>query len=125
MKCKNIKNYKFLMQYILDLLNSYLGLSINLNDNTNPLVLLALSYLIFTCVISFSVVNISIYLLSIYIVNNKINIDKISSYFPYITKIIKYYNSTRIAFILLELLSIIGSLGIMLYLSINIIVKLS
>ena len=57
------------MKYIIDFLNSF-GIHLNINENTNPIVLIALSYLIFTCIILFSVVNISIYLLSLYILNN-------------------------------------------------------
>ena len=108
------------MQNILEILNSF-GLNININGNNNPLFYIALAYLIFTTIILISVVNISIYLLSIYIVNNNVYLDKISSRFPIVTKLVKYYNGTRISFILIELAFLFGSIGYMLYLSISII----
>ena len=106
------------MQNLFDLLNSY---GIHINGNSNPVFLLALCCLIFTTIILISVVNISIYLLSIYIVNNNKYLDKISSRFPIVTKLVKYYNGTRISFILIELALLFGSIGYMLYLSISII----
>ncbi len=108
------------MQNIIDFLNS-----LGFNENTNPIVLIALGYLIFTCIILISVVNISIYLVSLYIVNNNKLIDKISSKFPYVIKIVNLYNRTRISFIILELVILLGSIGYMLYTSIRIIVNLS
>ena len=112
------------MQNILDFLN-YLGLSINLNDSTNPLVYIALGFLIFNLIILFSVLNISFYLISIYLLNTNKYMDKISSKYPYVLKIIKYYNSTRISFIVLELMFLFGSVGYMMYACIRIIIKLS
>ena len=47
------------MQNIIDLLN-YFGLYITINDNTNPLVLIAIGYLIFSLIALFSILNILI-----------------------------------------------------------------
>ena len=110
------------MQNLFDLLNSYV---IHINCNSNPVFLLALCFLIFTTIILISLVNISIYLLSLYIVNNSQLLEKISSKYPYIKKIIKFYNSTRIGFILLELLLLFASIGYMISLCIRILIKLS
>ncbi len=112
------------MQYILDLLNSF-GIQLNINANTNPIVLIALSYLIFTCIILLSVVNISIYLLSLYVLNNSKFLDKIVSKYPLINKLINFYSSTRIGFILLEVVFLMLSIGYMIRLSLKLIVNLS
>jgi len=88
----------------LEILNSF-GLNININPLYQKIKYIlffkhmALTYLNFTTIILISVVNISIYLLSIYIVNNNIYLDKISSRFPIVTKLVKYFNGTRISFI--------------------------
>ena len=110
------------MQNLFDLLNSY---GIHINGNSNPVFLLALCCLIFTTIILISLINISIYIMSLYIVNNSQLLEKISSKYPYIKKIIKFYNSTRIGFILLELLLLFASIGYMISLCIRILIKLS
>ena len=109
---------------IFDFLNSF-GLHININENSNPLYLLAVCFLIFNLIVLFSVLNISLYLISIYIINTNKYLDKISSKYPYILKIIKFYNSSRIGFIILELVFLLGSVGYMISLCIRIIVKLN
>ena len=48
--------------------------------------------------------NISFYLISVYVINNNKYIDVKSSKYPITHKIIKYYNSSRISFIMLELM---------------------
>lgn len=48
------------MKNILDLLTSSFGLHINMNDNINPIVLIAVGYFIFNLIILFSIINISI-----------------------------------------------------------------
>ena len=112
------------MQNIIDLLNSF-GLNINITGNVNPLVYIAVAFLIFNLIVLLSVVNISIYLISLYIINTNKYIDVISSKYPYLQKIIKYYNTTRTGFIILELVSLFGSIGYMIYLCIKIIIKLT
>ena len=112
------------MKNFLDFINLF-GIQLNINENTNPIVLIALSYLIFTCIILLSVVNISIYLLSLYIINNNKFLNKIVNKYPFINKIINFYSSTRIGFILLELLLLFASIGYMISLCIRILIKLS
>lgn len=58
-----------IIEQILEFLSSY-GLNISINENTNPLVLMALAYSNFTCIIIFNFINISIYLISIYLINS-------------------------------------------------------
>nr|WVH37930.1 hypothetical protein [Dichomitus squalens] len=87
------------MQKIFDLLN-YFGLPINMSDNTHPLALIALGFLIFNIIALFSLINISVYLISLYLINTNKYIDEISNKYPYIHKIIKFYNNSRISFIL-------------------------
>lgn len=91
------------------------------SEKTNPLVLIALAYLIFTCIALFSIINIFIYLLSIYLINNNKYLEKITKNYPYVTKIIAYYNNTRQGFILLEVILFLGSMFYMLSISIRII----
>nr|YP_010977172.1 hypothetical protein UYH48_mgp45 [Daedaleopsis confragosa]WNZ34377.1 hypothetical protein [Daedaleopsis confragosa] len=112
------------MQNIIDLLNSF-GLNINITGNINPLVYIAVAFLIFNLIVLLSVVNISIYLISLYIINTNKYIDTISSKYPYILKIIKYYNSTRVSFIFLELVFLFGSIGYMIYGSVKLLIILS
>ena len=112
------------MQNIIYFLN-YFGLPINMNDNTNPLALIAFGFLIFNLIALFSLINISLYLISLYIINTNKYIDVISSKYPYLQKIIKYYNTTRTGFIILELVSLFGSIGYMIYLCTKIIIKLT
>lgn len=112
------------MKNILDVLNSF-GLYININENTSPIFYIALSFLIFNIIVLISVLNISFYLISIYVINNNKYIDVISSKYPITHKIIKYYNSSRISFIMLELMFLFGSIGYMLYTCIRIIKYLS
>ena len=111
------------MKNLLDFINLF-GIQLNINENTNPIVLIALSYLIFTCIILLSVVNISIYLLSLYIINNNKFLNKIVNKYPFINKIINFYSSTRIGFILLELAFLFFSIGYMIRLSVKLIVNL-
>ena len=112
------------MKNIFELLNSF-GLHININENTSPIYFLGLGFLIFNLIILFSVLNISFYLISIYLINTNKYLKTISSKYPYILKIIKYYNSTRIGFIILELMFLFSSVGYMIYACIRIIVNLS
>ena len=112
------------MKNLLDFINLF-GIQLNINENTNPIVLIALSYLIFTCIILLSVVNISIYLLSLYIINNNKFLNKIVNKYPFINKIINFYSSTRIGFILLEVVFLFLSIGYMIRLSLRLIINLS
>lgn len=84
-----------ILEQILEFLSSY-GLNISINENTNPLVLIALAYFIFTCIIIFNIINISIFLISIYLININKHIEKLSIKYPYVYKIIKYHNNSRI-----------------------------
>ena len=88
---KNIIRNKF-----IELLK---GVSITLTENKNPFVLIAIFYFIFTCVILFSLINISIYLVSIYLINNSKYIEKLTIIYPFVSKLIRYFNGTRLSFI--------------------------
>nr|WVH38334.1 hypothetical protein [Trametes versicolor] len=112
------------MKNIFELLNSF-GLHININENTSPIFFIGLGFLILNLIVFFSVLNISFYLISIYLINTNKYLATISSTYPYIHKIIKYYNSTRISFIILELMFLFGSLGYMISVCIRILVNLS
>ena len=65
------------------------------------------------------------YLISIYLINTNKYLEIISNKYPYLHKIINYYNSSRISFIILELIFLFGSIGYMIYGCIRIIVNLS
>ena len=108
------------MQNIIEYLNS-----LGFNENSNPIVLIALGYFIFNCIILINVINISIYLASLYVINNNKLIEKLASRFPYVIKIINFYKNSRISFILLELFILLCCIGYMLYTSIRIIVHFS
>ena len=82
----------------------------SINENSSPEVLLFCVILFFASLALLSVFNISIYLLSIYILNKKVVLNKIEKKYPYLMKIINYYKSTRIGFILIELSLLIFSL---------------
>lgn len=112
------------MKNLLDFINLF-GIQLNINENTNPIVLIALSYLIFTCIILLSVVNISIYLLSLYIINNNKFLNKIVNKYPLINKIINFYSSTRIGFILFEVVLLFVSMAYMIRISLRLIINLS
>ena len=111
------------MQNIIYFLN-YFGLPINMNDNTNPLALIAFGFLIFNLIALFSLINISLYLISLYIINTNKYIDVISSKYPYLQKIIKYYNTNRTGFIILEHISLFVSIDYMIYIYIKILILL-
>ena len=74
------------MKNIIEFLNS-----LGFNENSNPIVLIALGYFIFSCIIWVNVINISIYLASLYVINNNKLIDKITNIFPYLIKIVNFY----------------------------------
>lgn len=112
------------MKNIFELLNSF-GLHININENTSPIFFIGLGFLIFNLIVLFSVLNISFYLISIYLINTNKYLATKSSTYPYIQKIIKFYSRTRIGFILLELMFLLGSLGYMIYACIRILVHFS
>ena len=112
------------MKYILDLLNNF-GLHVNINENTNPVVLIALSFLILNIVVIFSIVNISIYVVSLYLINTSKYIEQISVKYPYVYKIIKFYNNTRISFIITEFVFLFVSIGYMIKLCVKLIYYLS
>nr|YP_010759107.1 hypothetical protein QEO35_mgp12 [Hericium alpestre]WEX32021.1 hypothetical protein [Hericium alpestre] len=84
---------------------------INMDKISNPFVILFCVILFFACISLLSVFNISIYLLTIYILNNKTLLDTVEGKFPFLLKIIKYYKSTRIGFIIFELCLLLISLG--------------
>lgn len=122
------KIMKFLMQNNINDFLNFIGLNVNINDTAlPPIVFLAIGCLIFNCIILFSVINISIYLLSLYIVNNNKIFDKISNSVlrAYMTKLVKFYNRTRVSFIILELIFLFSSIGYMLKASIKIIIHFS
>lgn len=95
----------------------------SVNENSSPDVLLFCVILFFASLALLSVFNISIYLLSIYILNNKVVLNKISKY-TYLIKIINYYKSSRIVFIIIELSLLIFSLLYIISICYRLILKL-
>ena len=71
-----------------------------------------------------NVINISIYLASLYVINNNKLLGKLSIKYPFLIKIINFYNKTRLSFIILELGTLLGCIGYLIYFSIRIIVNL-
>nr|UEV87026.1 hypothetical protein [Grifola frondosa] len=96
----------------------------SVNENSSPLVLLFCVILFFACIALLSVFNISIYLLSLYLLNNQVFLNKIEIKYPYLIKIINYYKSTRIGFIIIELCFLIFSLVYIISLCYRFILKL-
>lgn len=97
---------------------------ISITENTNPYILLLSVIIFFTFIALLSVLNISIYLFSIYIINtNKVLYNFLSKY-PYLLKIVNYYKSSRIVFILIEVLFLLFSLLYIIYLCYRVIFKL-
>ena len=93
----------------------YLG--IQLDSPLPPLVNLSLIFIILSVISLLSVINISIYLLSIYIVSDERILSRIPSKYLYIHKLLKYYKNIRIFFILIEVIILLFSLCVIIYLN--------
>ena len=100
------------MDKVFELLN-FLG--ININTDSEPLVLF-ISVILFLSLLSvLSILNIGIYLGALYITNQNWFLKKISKR-AFLVKILSLYQKTRISFIMLELFIVIYSQGSVIWL---------
>ena len=111
----------FLIFLFIPLMNLYLEylkyLGIQMDSPLPPLVNLSLIFLILSVISLLSVINISIYLLSIYMLSDERILSKIPSKYVYIHKILKYYKNIRMFYILLEVIVLLFSICVIIYLN--------
>ena len=109
------------MKNLMNLLH-YLGISIDINNSTSPIVLLAFSILGLSTIGLLCFVNILIYISILYITEHKIFLDKISKYIL-LVKIVNLYRKTRIAFIIFEVVLFFFSIGSVIWFCFRIIIS--
>ena len=102
------------MNTLLEYLNNF---GVHVDTPLPPLVNLSLIFIILSVISLLSVINITIYLLSIYILSNERILSKIPSKYGYIHKLLKYYKNIRIFFILIEVIILLFSLCVIIYLN--------
>lgn len=69
------------LNILLEFLNSLgLNLSLNINAESSPIILFALSILVLSLISLLCILNIILYLCIIYVSDNKVLLDKVSQY---------------------------------------------
>jgi hypothetical protein len=77
-------------------------LNISVPENAEPMINYSFGVLILSLLIFFSIVNAFMSLFSLYFIN-KYNIDERLKFYPRLKKIIKYYETSSLVFILIEI----------------------
>ena len=111
------------MDYVISLINM-LGFNVELNDSTPNILLFACVVFVFAMMALLCFVNIMLYFFAIYITEHKLFLDWISKY-SLLLKIVNFYNKTRMAYLLFEIVLFLANLGGILYLTLFIIIKLT
>ena len=109
------------MENLINFLH-YLGINVEINNSTSPIVLLACCILVLNTIGLLCFVNIMIYISILYITEHKIFLDKISKYIL-LVKIVNLYRKTRIAFIIFEVVLFFFSIGMVIWFCIRIIIN--
>ena len=105
-------NYIFYMDKLFEILK-FLGL--NINTDSEPIVLLLCVILVLSLISVLSIVNIVIYLAALYITNQYWFLNKISKW-NFLVNILNFYRKTRISFIILEVFLFLYSQGSVIWL---------
>ena len=103
---------------------SLLGININLNENSSPILLFACAVLLLSAIVLFCFINILIYLLVIYISEHKVLLDKLPTNKLFL-RIFNIYKGTRYYYLLIEVLFLLFNLGSIMWLCLRIIYSLS
>lgn len=89
---------KYKYNYIIPFIFSSLGS--NIPKDAEPIVTFSFNILILSLIVFFCLINITGYFISIYLVN-KYNVEK---RFPKYSKLIRYYENSRIFFVIIEII---------------------
>jgi len=93
---KNNYRSSFSFLFILNLLN------ISVPENAEPMVNYSFGVLILSLLVFFNIINAFLSLFSLYFIN-KYNVDERFKNYPWLKKIIKYYESSSLVFISIEI----------------------
>jgi hypothetical protein len=97
------------MKILIDFLNM-LGLHININLETSPIVQFCIVILVLTIIALICCINIFLYCIVLYISENKNILNYINKY-KIILKIFNFYKKTRLLYIVLEFIFLIVNLA--------------
>ena len=103
------------MMNFLDQILHFIGISVDINESSSPIVLLAYSILGLNTIGLLCFVNIILYISVIYITEHKLFIDKISKY-TVLFKLLNIYRKTRFGFLLFEVILFLFSIGFVIWL---------
>nr|YP_010697859.1 hypothetical protein P1Q01_mgp06 [Phellinidium ferrugineofuscum]WCF76820.1 hypothetical protein [Phellinidium ferrugineofuscum] len=98
----------------------YLGIHVNVNEFSSPILLFACSILIMSILALIIFIQIILYFAIKHITDDKVLLDKISKY-TLLFKIFNMYRQTSIFFILFEVLLFLYSMGIIIWLCFSVI----
>ena len=105
-------NYIFYMDKLFEILKFW---GLNINTDSEPIVLLLCVILVLSLISVLSIVNIVIYLAALYITNQYWFLNKISKW-NFLVNILNFYRKTRIRFIILEVFLFLYSQGSVIWL---------
>ena len=90
-----------------------LGLNVELNDSTSPLLLFACVVFVLSFIALLCFINILFYFTVFYITEHKIFLDKISKY-TFLLKIVNWYKKMRLAYVIFDiLLFLVNMIGLL------------
>src|SRR5215475_9139224 len=105
---------KMSMKEVIDYLKSF---GFNINESTDPLILLLCIILIISIFALLCVINIILYILIVYFLESNSSLNLLVDKLPNILKkIIAFYKNTRIYYILMEFIFILVSLLLIIWL---------
>lgn len=93
---KNNNRHSFSFLFILNLLN------ISVPENAEPVINYSFGVFILSLLVFFNILNAFLSLSSLYIIN-KYNVDERLKNYPWLKKIVKYYESSSLVFISIEI----------------------
>lgn len=93
---KNNYKHSFSFLFILNLLN------VSVPENAEPVINYSFGVLILSLLVFFNILNAFMSLFSLYIIN-KYNVDERLKNYPWLKKIVKYYENSSLVFISIEI----------------------
>jgi hypothetical protein len=93
---KNNYRHSFSFLFILNLLN------VSVPENAEPVINYSFGVLILSLLVFFNILNAFVSLFSLYILN-KYNVDERFKNYPWLKKIVKYYENSSLVFISIEI----------------------
>jgi len=93
---KNNNRHSFSFLFIFNLLN------ISVPENAEPIINYSFGVLILSLLVFFNILNAFMSLFSLYIIN-KYNVDERLKNYPWLKKIVKYYENSSLVFISIEI----------------------